>query len=526
MKTWRMLYHLARADFLERTRRFGFLAALAVGVFFGYAVNTGDIVLELDNYRGVYNSAWLGSMMTLVITTLFTLAGFYLVKGAVERDYATGVGQIMATTPLTRPLYTLGKWLSNFALLAVLVLVMAGAAVIMQLTQREVPEFDLVALLMPFVVVALPAMALVAAAAVFFETISWLRGGLGNVIYFFVWTTGLPLAILPLLTTGAAWPDPIGLGLFYPSMAAAVLEVYPGYQGGFNLGGADAATLNTFAWSGVNWTPAVVLSQMIWLAAAVLLVLAAAGIFTRFDPARAAPRRVRHPRAEGSEESVIAPATAGRTAARSAPSLSPVTTSAFRFPAVWLAEMRLLLQGARWWWYAGALVMIVGGFAAPPEAARQSWLPFAWVWPMLHWSQLGNREARHRMDQIVFAAPHALLRQLPAAWLAGVALAALTGSGVLARLLLAGDLTGLAAALAGSVFVPALALAMGVWTSGSKLFEISYLLLWYLGPLNAAPYLDYVGALGPGHPGLYLALTAGLLLLAAIGRARQIHGHA
>jgi hypothetical protein len=45
--------------------------------------------------------------------------------------------------------------------------------------------FDFLALAAPFVVIALPCMVLIAAFAILFESFNWLRGDLGNVIYFF-----------------------------------------------------------------------------------------------------------------------------------------------------------------------------------------------------------------------------------------------------------------------------------------------------------------------------------------------------
>ena len=104
-------------------------------------------------------------MMALVITFFLGIFGFYLVKNTIQRDEQTGVGQIIATTALTRPQYLMGKWLSNFAVLASLVLTLALAAILMQLIQREDATIQLWALVAPFLFVALPMMALVAALA-------------------------------------------------------------------------------------------------------------------------------------------------------------------------------------------------------------------------------------------------------------------------------------------------------------------------------------------------------------------------
>jgi ABC-type Na+ efflux pump permease subunit len=128
-------------------------------------------------------------MMSLIATFFLGLFGFYLAKGSVARDRETGVGEILATTPLTRPLYTIGKWMSNCALLMAMVVVLALAGIAIQLLHGESLRIELPVFLAPFVLVVFPMMALVAALAVLFETIPFLSGGFGNIVYFFAMTT-------------------------------------------------------------------------------------------------------------------------------------------------------------------------------------------------------------------------------------------------------------------------------------------------------------------------------------------------
>src|ERR1700679_1266284 len=143
------LYHMVRSDFLERVRRYSFLLTLAFSVYLGYAVYSGQVVLQLDKYRGVDNSAWLGSVIGLVGSVWLTLVGFYIVKNAVQRDRQTRVGQILATTPISKGFYTLSKALSNFAVLASMILVLAFAALFIQLFHRTDLHIDFFALLSP-----------------------------------------------------------------------------------------------------------------------------------------------------------------------------------------------------------------------------------------------------------------------------------------------------------------------------------------------------------------------------------------
>jgi hypothetical protein len=183
-----------------------------------------------------------------------------------------------------------------------------------------------------------------------------------------------------------------------------------------------------------------------------------------------------------------------------------------------IAELRLALKGVSWWWYLVAAGLIVGEVVSPVSSSR-FWLIAAWIWPLLIWSAMGTREARQRTAQLVFSTAHPLRRQLPACWMAGVIVALAAGGGAGLRLLLSGDKHGALAWAVGAFFIPTFALAFGVWSGSSKLFEIIYLLLWYVGPVNQLPALDFSGG---SAPVLFFASTLVLAGLALVGRRRQV----
>jgi hypothetical protein len=82
----------------------------------------------------------------------------------------------------------------------------------------------------------------------------------------------------------------------------------------------------------------------------------------------------------------------------------------------------------------------------------------------------------------------------------------------------------LAAWATAALFIPSLALALGVWSSSNKLFEVLYMVLWYVGPVNQTPYLDFMGTgelVSMGVLSIYWIGTVVLLGLAALGRRRQ-----
>jgi hypothetical protein len=123
---------------------------------------------------------------------------------------------------------------------------------------------------------------------------------------------------------------------------------------------------------------------------------------------------------------------------------------------------------------------------------------------------------------MVFSSAAPLMRQLPAQWLAGFLVTALTGSGVAIKLLSAGDGGGLLAWMSAVLFIPSFALALGVWSNSHKLFEVLYVTIWYLGPMNKIETVDFLGANSSGNPGFFLPLSMALIVAAFIGRARQL----
>jgi hypothetical protein len=511
---------IARADFLERIRRYSFLFTLGFALYLGYLATTGNLVLQVGHVRGIFNSAWIGALLSLVASAFISLAGFYFVKNTIQRDRETRVGQVLAATPLSKFMYVLGKMFSNLAVLGLMMAILAASGIVMQLVLGEDRQIELLKLLAPFVLLAFPAMAVVAATAVLFETIPFLRGGFGNVVYFFVWTAGLsvPLAI------GKHASDLIGISIIADSARnAGHLSLQDGGVS-FSLSfGQIANPISTFRWEGLAWTPDVVISRFVWLGFALSVVVVSAFLFDRFDPSRGkALREGPEAPAAAIPEQNISPAQI--TAAALTPLMRQETHA--RFFSVVAAELRLMLKGQKWWWHTVALGLVIASAAAPSADARGIVLACAWIWPVLLWSSMGIRETRDETYQLIFSAPHPIARQLPAVWMAGFLVALLAGSGFGARLLAAGNVRGAMAWLIGALFIPTFALSLGVWSGSGKPFEILYTLLCYVGPLHAMPQLDFMGSApataATRYPLVYLTMTGVFAMAALAGRKRQL----
>jgi len=496
---------MARADFLERVRRYSFLVTLAFAVYLGYSAYSGRVILRLGDYRGVYNTAWLSALMTPMTTTFLSLVGFYVVRNSVDRDHQTGVGRILAATPMTRFFYTAAKVVSTFAVLSAMVLMLMGAAIVMQFT-KGVGSVHLGPLITPFLLVALPTMAVVAAMAILFETTPVLRSGAGNVIYVFVWTAILSAPIQTRL------PDMTGIGVFMNSMEQTVRAIDPAWKRSFSLslGGADfgAAPSKTVLWQGLHWDAQLLLGRLLWLAVAVGLTALAAMSFHRFDPAYERRRK-----RSGDREIARAAEVAHLSPTASPAHLTPLPAKArrSRFAYLVISELRLMLKGKRWWWYAVMAGLIVASAAVPDANGRAAMVAATLLWPVLVWSQLGTRENRFGTGALMFSSPEPSRKQLTATFVAGILFTTVVTAGPGMRALIPGDW--------GAIFIPALALALGTWSGTSKTFEATYTIWWYAGVANHIRGLDFIGTLEQSRtPMVFLVLALALAATAYAGR--------
>jgi hypothetical protein len=271
------------------------------------------------------------------------------------------------------------------------------------------------------------------------------------------------------------------------SIQTYMQTTYPDYDGVFSIGWTLVKEQRQpVEWPGIDWTAQLIAARLMWLGLTLLLVCAAALRFQRFQQ----PHNVEVGVGSQQPSETRAAGTAGENAAplfavpnvmklpsTYAPGPLPLVSLDFAFGAVVLAELRLMLKGLRWWWYGVMAGLIVASLVAPLGITREFMLPLAWVWPIALWSAMGVREARYQTDVLVFSTAYPLRYQLLATWLTGVLVTAVAGSGALLRLALAHEVGAQLGWIAGALFIPTLALALGVWSKTGKVFEACYKLL-------------------------------------------------
>jgi len=526
MNRFRLMQQLVLGDFRERTRRYSYMLTLLGTLFFGYLVITGKYTVQFSEYRSIYNSVWFGSLMAVTCSMMLSLAGFYLVKKSISRDRRTQVGQIIAATPLTNFEYIIAKFFSNFMVLLSMTAVLAVMALMMLLFRNESGTVDLVAFSIPFFLITFPAMALVAAMAVFFDTVRWLRGSLGNIIYLFV---AEMLVVVGMLHN--IFLDLGGINLFVKSVEAGVIQAYPGVKVAMQMGFIGIIEdirmegTNTFVWSGIDWTMGTILLRLMWIGAAGCVLALAVPFFDRFDSAKMKAKNDRNQAKETLSEAAIKGGS--RTAAISYGQID-TPPARFSFAGMFQAELHLMLKGYHWSWYIIAAGLMAAQWIVPFDIARMYLVPLAMAWPLLIWSGMGNREIRHNTGDLLFSSPMPFRRQFPAVWLVGLAVALAAVGGMSLRSIMAGQWFYSASLLVGAVFISTLALAFGTISGSKKLFEVIYLIIWYVGSIDHVAALDLLGTTDEAVTAAKLVilslLSVGLLFAAGLARRRQEYG--
>ena len=303
MRVLGTIYHLVRADFIERARRYSTLIILAITIgltaLYLPPIDADYVTFSMDGYRGIYNSAWVGATVTVLTVILMSFAGFYLVKNAITRDRHTGVGQIIATTPISKVQYTLSKMLSNWVFLMAMALVALLAGVGMQWIRGEVLRITFANYLLPYLFITMPAMAFIAAVAVLFESVPGLSGGFGNVIFFilyigavtlgsFVTFLSLSNAFDPAYSLSDVYKDPTGTLAIFRSMMMAGQEQGILTSGGFVLGRTSPTFYglpigSTFPYEGISWVRPILISRFLWFGIGIAIASISAVFFNRFE---------------------------------------------------------------------------------------------------------------------------------------------------------------------------------------------------------------------------------------------------
>ena len=511
---WRIACALCIADLRQRTRSPRFrvvaLAITAAGWWCLPPVDAGYLVVAIgDHHRGFYSSAWIG-MVLAMMSLLWGLVGFYLVRGTVQRDFDTRVWQLLGTTSMRRGAYLLAKWASHLVVMGGLMCATLAVGLVAQLVRAEDRHVDLWELVKPSLFIALPTLAVSATLAIWFDVVPVLRRTAGNIVFFFVWvgllTTG-PAGIVHDRAARAAdatapieqpWTSDLpAMRLMQWSIEHQIARGLPDKTRleGFCVGCGDvAAPPARFVWTTWEVRGAVLWGRVLWLAAAIGGVLLAVPLFD-WAAARAA-----------------APAAPGATRAPRQlrwlrTLLRPLQGTAMG--VLIAAEAFVVLRLRRWWWWAAWLPLWGVQLFGPRHAVALAMLG-GWTLLLDVFARTGLRDHEHGTLELVATAPGAHRRLLLARAAMVVGLAWLAAApGLLHESVAHPGMSTTGFVIAASIALWGLASA--ALTRSSRPFELAFIVAAYATTQG----VDWLDAATRAN-GVTLAHLVGIVLAIAI----------
>jgi hypothetical protein len=282
-----LLGTLACNEVRLRLRRLSTLVALFAVIVLSWQIivdpNHGTAILAIKNARVLYTSSALAISSAMLASPLFALLGFYLVRGRIGEDLRSGVGSVIAATPVGNGRFLLARWLGGVAYLGALLLAMLCSIMLLHLVRGDGPLQPAVYLL-SYCAVLLPMVFFGVGMAILFDSIPFMMGKLGDVAYFFIWVWQLSLlSKLEGLSGGmpGSW-----LLIDFSGMVSGVMTLQEHWHSNhLSIGSHNfdpkltPITLPVMLWS----------AKLLWLRAAsallaLLPLLPAAWLFHRYSP--------------------------------------------------------------------------------------------------------------------------------------------------------------------------------------------------------------------------------------------------
>ncbi len=497
---------IVRADFLVRFRRVSTVIVFLLLSAFAYVwipnPSTGRTLIQINGNRAIYNSGAIGLGTASLGMIFIGLFGYYVISNAIRRDVVSRCGLVVASTPMRSGEYLLGKFLGNVVFLTTFIGGFMLSSMAMLLVRGEA-QIEPGVFLEQYFLLTPATIVFVSAVAVLFESIPWLSGKFGDVVYFFFWMTAIGLVIGDEASKGgiswARYFDFTGFGFMIDQMTHTL------HTNSVSIGASEFDPHKpTIIFPGLTLTRDWVLPRLISTLGPLVLLPVAALCFHRFDPVRTKQtseksRRNWLGRLQGlfgpPSRRVAAQLPRGRGDSLGAASCNDAVLTLTLQPLVLVAF---------------SAITIATLFAPPPKL-----LPIVFALLALVVADIATRDARANTLASLRAMPR--LREDFVWWKFGsiLLLALALCFAPLARVALLGVLP-VVALLGGILFVAALATSLGVLTTNSKTFIVVFLSFWYLvvNDKGVHHWFDFAGFYGKADFAticLYLVISAAAL---------------
>lgn len=441
------------------------LVALAAPIAAHYMVPDKDAtyaVLTINGQVPTLTAAILGLELGVLAATLLTPLAYIFLRAGPSR---VRPWQITDITPHARPVWALGRWVSDTCALWCLLAALTVSGLILGIFRLEA-DANIIETVVALWLPAAPALALIAAIRLVLDARPLTRGWVGDVLFFIIWMT---LIIMGIIGTTDPETDQIILnpmtdafGFVSPIVGAVDFPVTAVSIGGSTNTGQSVMT---DAWRGVT-DMSYVSARLAWLGIAAGLALVAGLIW-----APKKPRNVKAAKLQYDQSAIEA------ASIRNVPFAAPKSIDAgtSTLIAVIISELRLMLS-ARFW----VLILLgasVAGAVLPFRTAAGPLLMLCLIFPIADASaRWQSTSMQHLLDTV---GPEKVGRAL-ALFVAAAMIALLVMTPSAIRAVVFNEAEWLAHILLIGVGMPAVLILLGAITKSAVTGRLLMLIAWYV----------------------------------------------
>lgn len=288
-RTWTLMRVLVVNEVRLRTRRLSTLFAVfgIMALSWSMIVDpaTGTSLIVINQARVLYTSSALAMGSAGLLSFLMALIGFYLVRGRMSEDIRSGIGGVIASTCVSNKLFLFSRWLGGVAYLMLLGL----AAMLSMLTLQGLRGEETIQIgvyLQTYSLVLMPMIFFAVSVAILFDSLPFLMGKAGDVIYFVLWVVQISLIAKLAESSKGSIPGWFLLDFSGMVTTASLLRNYFGVDN-FSLGASEFNPLLTpITLPDSLWHLRIIAMRLLTAAMAIVPLVPAFFLFHRFSPDR------------------------------------------------------------------------------------------------------------------------------------------------------------------------------------------------------------------------------------------------
>jgi len=486
---------IVRADFLIRFRRLSTVIVFLLLSGFAYVwipdAASGRTLMQINGARVLYNSSAIGMGTSMLASIFVGLFGFYVISNAVRRDVDSRCGYVIASTTMRTSEYVISKFLGNVVFLTTFMTGYMAASMAMLLVRGEAPLEPLI-FMKQYAIVTPSSIIFISVAAIVFESIPWLSGRAGDVLYFFFYAASLGIVVNMMVRGGgglARYFDFSGFGYLMEQMQRNF------HTQSISIGASSFdATKPVLVIEGLNLGGGAWATRLVSSIAPIPLLLLAGVFFHRFDPARI--------RAAGSKGK--------RGWMRNFNSLAkPLVRPLAAIPVRGAAMTDAMMTFAATPFAGVALIGISIAALANPKS-----LPITFAIAAIFIADIASRDRRAGTTALISAAPR--LRENIVLW-------KFASASIVATILLIVPIVRHPIVIIAVLFIAAAATSLGVISGNPKTFIVLFLTFWYVlvNDGGKTKSLDFAGFYGTPAIGV-IAMYAGIAIV-FVAAAAMVH---